>query len=77
MFADAELGMALRRIVHGGRRPSRTAGRDRVQAILTIEQVRSRGAADIVSSSVRIDTVQGEPVCVAAATFFHSREEGP
>ena len=47
-----------------------------MQAILTIEQVRSRGAADIVSSSVRIDTVQGEPVCMAEATFFHSREAG-
>jgi acyl dehydratase len=77
MFADPELGLALRRIVHGDQKFSWTralrAG-DRVRAVLTIDKVRSRGAADIISSSVRISTVDGEQVCLAEATFFHSHE---
>ena len=77
MFADEELGLALRRIVHGDQRFSYAralrAG-DRVQAILTIDKVRSRGSADIISSSVRVETVGGELVCTAEATFFHSHE---
>ncbi len=80
MFADEELGLALRRIVHGDqrfsyRRPLRAG--DRVRATLTIDKVRNRGAADIISSSVLIATVpeQGaEEVCRAEATFFHSHE---
>ncbi len=77
MFADEELGLALRRIVHGDQRFSYEralrAG-DRVQALLTIDKVRSRGSADIISSSVRVETVGGELVCTAEATFFHSHE---
>ena len=77
MFADEELGLALRRIVHGDQRFSYTralrAG-DRVQGVLTIDKVRSRGAADIISSSVRIETLSGEGLCLAEATFFHSHE---
>lgn len=77
MFADEELGLALRRIVHGDQRFSYEralrAG-DRVQAILTIDKVRSRGSADIISSSVRVETIDGEPICIAEATLFHSRE---
>ena len=77
MFGDEELGLALRRIVHGDQafsyaRPLRAG--DRVQAVLTIDKVRVRGAADIISSSVLIETVAGEEVCRARATFFHSHE---
>ena len=61
MFADPELGLALRRIVHGDQRFSYSrplrAG-DRVQATLTIDKVRIRGAADIISSSVLVATVE-------------------
>ena len=81
MYADEELGLALRRMVHGDQRFSYTrplrAG-DRVQAMLTIDKVRTRGAADIISSSVRIETVpevgNGEEICLAEATLFHSHE---
>ena len=57
MFDDPELELALRRIVHGDqrftyRRPLRAG--DRVQATLTIDKVRNRGAADIISSSVEV-----------------------
>ena len=77
MFADEELGLALRRIVHGDQRFSYEralrAG-DRVHAIMTIDKVRSRGNADIISSSVRVETTGGELICTAAATFLHSHE---
>jgi len=77
MFDDPELELALRRIVHGDQRfsyerPLRPG--DRVTAALTIDKVRVRGAADIISSSVRVVDGDGELVCLADATFFHSRE---
>lgn len=77
MFDDPELGLALRRVVHGDQRFSYTrplrAG-DRVTATLTIDKVRPRGAAELISTSVVVATEAGEPVCIAAATFLHSRE---
>jgi len=77
MFADAELGLALRRIVHADQRfalsrPLRVG--DRVTATLTLDRVRTRGPADIISSSVLVATEDGEPVGTASATFYHSRE---
>ena len=77
MFDDPELGLALARTVHADQqfrfeRPL-YAG-DRVTAALSIDKVRSRGPADIISSSVRIATEDGELVCTAAATFYHTRE---
>ncbi len=82
MFDDPELGLALRRIVHGDQRFDYArplhAG-DRVTAALTIDKVRVRGAADFISSSVRVEDDRGDLVCTASATFFHSRpatEEG-
>jgi acyl dehydratase len=77
MFDDPELDLALRRIVHGDQRLAFTrllrAG-DRVSATLTIDKVRSRGEADIIGTSVAVQTVDGEPLCTATATFFHRRE---
>ena len=49
MFDDPELGLALRRIVHGDQRfelERLLRVGDRVRATLTIEKVRSRGPAD-------------------------------
>jgi acyl dehydratase len=79
MFDDPELGLALRRVVHGDQRfhferPLRPG--DRVRAALTIDKVRARGAADFISSSVRVTDEDGQLVCVASATFVHSREAG-
>lgn len=77
MFTDPDLGLALRRIVHGDQRFTYSralrAG-DVVQATATIDRVRPRGAADIISASVRLDTLAGEHVCTAEATFFHHHE---
>lgn len=77
MFDDPELGLALRRIVHGEQRftfdrPLRVG--DRVRATLTLDKVRSRGPADIITASVAVHTLEDEAVCTATATFFHSRE---
>ncbi|MBA8793043.1 acyl dehydratase [Friedmanniella endophytica] len=76
MFDDPELGLALRRIVHGDQkftfhRPVRAG--DELAATVTIDKVRVRGSADIISASLEV-TAGDEPVCTAAATFFHSRE---
>ena len=76
MFDDPELELALRRIVHGDQRFDYTrpllAG-DVVSATLTIDRVRVRGSAEIISSSVAITDLTGETICTATATFVHTR----
>ncbi|MDN5762145.1 MAG: MaoC family dehydratase N-terminal domain-containing protein [Microlunatus sp.] len=77
MFADPELGLARRRTVHGDqrfsyRRPLRAG--DAVTATLTIDRVRSRGSADIISCSADVETVGGELICTAETTFLHTHE---
>lgn len=77
MFADPDLDLALRRTVHADQRfryhrPLRAG--DEVRATLSIDRVRARGSLDMISSSVEVETLSGEPVCTAEATFLHSRE---
>lgn len=77
MFDDAELDIALRRVVHGDQRfsyvrPLRVG--DVIVATLTIDKVRVRAGSEIITSSVEVATVAGETVCTAQSTFFHSRE---
>ena len=77
MFSDPELGLSLRRIVHGDQlfryvRPLRAG--DVVTATLRIERVRVRGEAEIISTAVAVDDALGEPVLSATATFVHTRE---
>jgi acyl dehydratase len=77
MFDDPELGLALRRIVHGDqrftyRRPLRAG--DTVHAVTTIDRVRNRDTSDIISASVEVETLTGELICTAEATFFHAHE---
>ena len=79
MFDDPELGLALRRIVHADqrftyRRPLRAG--DQVHATLTIDRVRNRDTSDIISYSVEVETLGGELICTAEATFFHAHQEG-
>jgi acyl dehydratase len=78
LWDDEELGLQLRRIVHGDqrisfRRPLRAG--DTVTATLTIDKVRTRGAVDMINSSVLLATVDGEEVGTASSTFLHNREE--
>jgi acyl dehydratase len=78
MFEDPELGLALRRIVHGDQRfefERLLRVGDRVRATLTIDKVRLRDKADIISASVAVRTLAEELVCTASATFFHSHED--
>jgi acyl dehydratase len=78
LWGDDELGLELRRVVHGDQRISYDrplqAG-DRVTATLRIDKVRSRGPVDMINSTVTLQTVDGEPVATASATFMHNREE--
>ena len=77
LFTDPELGLALRRIVHGDQRfelDRLLRVGDEVTATLTLDRVRTRGEADIITASVALQTVAGESVGTATATFFHSRE---
>ena len=77
LFGDPELDLALRRVVHADQRfdyvrPLRAG--DRVSAVLSIDKVRVRGEVDIIGVSVQVATVDGEPVCNASSTFYHSHE---
>jgi acyl dehydratase len=77
MFADPDLELELRRIIHTDQRfiyarPLRAG--DRVTATLTIEKVRARGTTELVSCSIAVHDAAGDVTCTAASTLFHSRE---
>lgn len=78
MFDDAELGLALHRIVHGDQtftyhRPLRVG--DEVVGILTLDRVRVRGPVDMITTSVEVRTTADEPVCTVTAQLIHNRPE--
>lgn len=78
LFADEELGLALRRTMHADQkfvfeRPMREG--DDVVAQLTIERVRVRGNTDMVTIVVQMDTTGGEHLCTATSQLIHTREE--
>jgi acyl dehydratase len=75
LFGDQELDLALRRVVHADQRfdyvrPLRAG--DVVRAVLSIDKVRVRGEVDIIGVSVQVTAVDGERVCSAASTFYHT-----
>ena len=77
LFGDEELDLALRRVVHADQRfdyqrPLRAG--DVVEAVLSIDKVRNRGDVDIIGISVTVSTIDGERVCAASSTFYHTRE---
>ena len=77
MFADPDLELELRRIIHTDQRfiyarPLRAG--DRVTATLTIEKVRTRGTTELVSCSIAVQDEAGNVTCTAASTLVHSRE---
>lgn len=78
LFADAELGLALHRVLHADQkfsyaRPLRVG--DQITATLTIDKVRARGNADMIGTSVQLHDHDGHQVAVVTATLLHSREE--
>ena len=77
MFADPELGLSLRRVVHADqqfRYDRQLRVGDVVSAALRIDKVRVRGAVEIVSVVGDVDDALGEPVLSASSTFVHTRE---
>jgi len=76
LFADPELDLSLQRVVHADQsfvwhRPLRTG--DTVTGVLSIDKVRCRGAMEIVGVTVRMATIEGEPVVDSSSTFVHTR----
>ena len=76
LFADPELDLSLQRVVHADQsfvwhRPLHTG--DTVTGVLTIDKVRCRGAMEIVGVTVRVATLDGEPVVDSSSTFVHTR----
>lgn len=76
LFADPELDLSLQRVVHADQtfvwhRPLRTG--DTVTGVLSIDKVRCRGAMEIVGVTVRMATLEGEPVVDSSSTFVHTR----
>jgi len=76
LFADPELDLSLQRVVHADQtfvwhRPLRTG--DTVTGVLSIDKVRCRGAMEIVGVTVRVATLEGEPVVDSSSTFVHTR----
>jgi acyl dehydratase len=78
IFADPELELSLSRTVHADQRfsferPLRAG--DQVQAQLTIEKVRARGATAIITIAVVLSTTDGETLCTASSTLMHTQAE--
>lgn len=76
MFADADLGLQLRRTVHADQRftfDRALRPGDVVTAALTITAVRARGSVETVAVSVDVRSGE-ERVCLADSTFVHNRE---
>lgn len=79
LFDDPELGLALRRIVHGDQRfdlrgPLRAG--DVLSAALRIDKVRVRADAEMITASVAITGADGADRGTATATFVHTRAAG-
>jgi acyl-CoA thioesterase FadM len=77
MFADPDLELELRRIIHTDQRftyvrPLRAG--DRVTASLTIDKVRTRATTELVSCSIQVHDSGGEVTATAASTLLHSRQ---
>ena len=77
MFADLDLELELRRIIHTDQRftyvrPLRAG--DRVTATLTIDKVRTRATTESMSCSIQVRDSGGEVTCTAASTLMHSRQ---
>ncbi|WP_026927679.1 FAS1-like dehydratase domain-containing protein [Granulicoccus phenolivorans] len=76
MFTDAELGLALPRVMHTEQqiaftRPLRAG--DEVTATLTLTGVRSRSGVDMITNEVLIATTAGEEICRATGSLYHTQ----
>jgi acyl dehydratase len=77
---DPELGLDYSRVVHGEQRfvytrPVRAG--DRLTVVVTVENIRSAGGNDILSTRGDVTTVAGEPVLTAYSTLVARGTAGP
>ena len=74
LLADPDVGIELRNVVHSDQRFEITrpirAG-DVLTAAIRVESVRQAAGTSLISTRSDIQTVDGEPVCVAYATLAH------
>ncbi len=72
VVGDPELGLDYSRVVHGEQRFVYTrpvlAG-DRLVVVVTVENIRSAGGNDILTTRADVSTVDGEPVVSAYGTL--------
>ncbi len=78
LMADPSVGISLHNVVHSEQRfesvrPVRAG--DVLTAELQVESVRTAAGTDLIATSTRVTTVEGEPVCTAAATLAHRPSE--
>lgn len=73
-LVEPGVGIELRNVVHGAQRIEQTRpvrSGDELTATLTIDSVRSAAGVDLISTCTSLDTVAGEHVSSAYATFVH------
>jgi acyl dehydratase len=72
VIMDPDLGIDYARVVHGEQRFVHTrpitAG-DRLQVVVTVDDIRVAAGNDIVTTRSEVRTVDGEPVCTAYSTI--------
>jgi acyl dehydratase len=72
VIMDSDLGIDYSRVVHGEQRFEHvrpiTAG-DRLQVVVTVEDIRTAAGNDIVTTRADVTTVDGEPVSTARSTI--------
>lgn len=76
LFDDPELELSLKRVIHADQtfvwHRQLRAG-DTVIGVLRIDKVRRRSAIEIVGVTVRLSTIEGEPLVDSSSTFVHTR----
>jgi acyl dehydratase len=78
LMDDADVGIALHRVVHGEQRFTYTrpvAEGDVLRAELTVDSLRQIGGADIIGTRSEITDADGKHVCTAFATLVHRAGE--
>jgi len=72
LIVDPEAGIDFSRVVHAEQRFVHhrpiTAG-DEIVGVLTVDSVREVGGHAMVTTSSRLSTTEGEPVCTATSTL--------
>ena len=77
-MADAGVGIALHRVVHGEQRFSYTrpvVPGDSLTATLTVDSVRSLGGADVIGTRTELQDAAGQHVVTASAVLVHRGED--